>query len=98
MPAITFKAKAESIFNMDDSLAYERVKVPAIERRHCDMDAFRRHPKFGSYANSDLFKGLISRQLKLAGIGEHIRLDRMPDCVALDRSGFLATVTITIGE
>lgn len=96
MPAITFKAKVEPIRNMDDTLAYELIKAPAIERRHCDMDAFRRHPKFGSYANSDLFKNLISRQLKLAEVGTHLRLDRLPACVSVDRSGFLASVTIEL--
>lgn len=97
MAAITFKAKVERVTNMDGTLAYELIKVPAIERRHCDMDAFRRHPKFGSYANSDLFKNLISRQLKLAEISTHLRLDRLPACVQVDRSGFLANVTIEIG-
>lgn len=98
MPAtITFRAKPETIYNMDDTVAYQRIKVPAIERRHCDMQSFRKHPKFGPYANSDLFKNLISRQLKLVGIPTYIRLDQdPPEAVTVDMSGFLAEVTITL--
>lgn len=98
MPAtITFRAKPETIYNMDDTVAYQRIKVPAIERRHCDMASFRKHPKFRAYANSDLFKNLLSRHLKLANIPEYIRLDQeLPEAVTVDTSGFLAKVTITL--
>jgi len=94
---ITFRAKPETIYNMDNTIAYQRIKVPAIERGHCDMESFRKHPKFGAYANSDLFKNLISRQLKFAEIPAYIRLDRdLPKAVSIDLSGFLAKVTITL--
>ncbi len=98
MPAtITFKAKPETIYNMDDTVAYQRIKVPVIDRKHCDMASFRKHPKFGAYANSDLFKNLLSRQLKLADIPAYIRLDKdLPKAVTVDLSGFLAEVTITL--
>lgn len=98
MPTITFRAKIETIYNMDGSPAYRRVKVPAVERRHCDIQAFRDHPKFRGFVNSDLFKGLLRRQLALAGVKEHLRLDHLPACAAVDESGFLAVVTLTIGE
>lgn len=98
MPAITFRAKPETIWKHDDTPDYRRVKVPAIQRRHCDMHAFRSHPQFRSYANSDLFAALIGRHFKAAGIGEWLRLDQLPPCVTVDESGFLAAVTIQIGE
>lgn len=96
MPAITFKAKAETIYNMDETVAYHRVKVPAIKRNHCDMNGFRQHPKYRAYANSDLFASLIKRALASAQIGEYIRLDRIPACVAVDASEFLHSITIDI--
>jgi len=96
MPSITFKAKVQTVYNMDDTVAWQFVKVPKITRSHCDMNAFRNHPKFGSYANSDLFQNLINRQLKLACVGENIRLDKIPDGVEIDMTGFLAEVTINI--
>ena len=95
MAAISFKAKVETIYNPDDSIAWRHIKVPALTRNHCDMAYFRQHPKFGSYANSDLFLGLLKRQTK--HIGNYIRLDReLPEGVTVDTSGFLARVDIQI--
>lgn len=96
MPAIEFKAKPETIYNTDETIAFVRIKVPAIERRHCDMNAFRTHPRFGSYANSDLFPSMIRRALKDSGVGDYIRLDKIPECASVDASGFLARVVIEI--
>jgi hypothetical protein len=96
MPNITFKAKIETIYNADDTVAWQWVKVPAIERRHCDMAAFRTDAKFGGYANSDLFTSMLKRALKEAGVQQHIKLHDLPANVTIDDSGFLARVTISI--
>ncbi len=84
---------------MDDTVAYHDVQVPVLARRHCDMSAFRKHPKYGSLANSDLFAGILKR-IRRDTIGgeyqESIRLDRVPANVTIDESGFLAEVTITV--
>ena len=96
MPNITFKAKVETTAHMDHSPAYQRVKVPKIERRHCDMDAFRKDPKFGALANSDIFPNALRRAMRDAGICEYIRLGPLPENVEIDTSGFLAQVTIRI--
>jgi hypothetical protein len=94
MARIQFKAKPETIYNIDDSVAYVRIQVPKLERRHCDMDAFRRHPRYGSYANSDLFSGILAKMRRdFFGITGVLRLDRIPDGVQVDTSGFLAVVT-----
>lgn len=93
---IQFKAKVQTVYNMDDTVAWQFVKVPKLTRSHCDMPSFRSHPKFGGLANSDLFPNLISGQLKLHNIKEDIRLDRIPECVTIDTSGFLAVVTIVL--
>lgn len=97
MPNIQFSAKVRDVYNADGTLAFKIVKVPKITRAHCDMCAFREHRVFGAYANSDLFDNLISKSLKTAGIGEYIRLDRVPQGVAVDTSSFLARVTIALG-
>ena len=96
MASIEFRGKIEKIYNMDDTLAFERIKVPAIKSNHCDMPAFRKHPKIGPYANSGMFKNIISRELKALGVGEYIRLDCVPANVNLDVAGFLAKVTIHV--
>ena len=93
MAKIEFRAKVENVYNMDDTLAYSLVKVPSLDRKHCDMNAFRKHPKFGGFANSDLFKNVLSR-IKKDRLGDHIRLDRIPEGVTIDTSGFLALVTL----
>lgn len=94
MPTITFKAKPETIYNMDGSIAYRRLKKPDFKQKHCDMQAFRDHPQFGSYANSDLFPSLLKRATR--HIGEYIRLDQPLPAGVVMEDGFLHTVTITI--
>lgn len=96
MPAVTFKAKVETVYNMDETIAYRRIKVPSLARRHCDMEAFRKHPCYGGWANSDLFSALLARAAKTAEVGPYIRLDRVPACASVDESGFLATVTLDL--
>ena len=96
MPNVTFKAKVQTVYNTDETVAYQYVQVPALKRGHCDINEFRRHPRYGAYANSDLFPSLLRRAVEGAGVGNIIRLDRLSDCVAVDTSGFLATVVISI--
>ena len=96
MATIRFKAKPEVIYNMDMTEAYRRIKVPKLSRSHCDMASFRKHPKFGPYANSDLFANLLAKQLRDRAIKEYIRLDQIPESVTVDTSGFLAVVTIEL--
>lgn len=95
MATISFQAKLETVWNLDDTPAYQCVKVPTLDRKHCDMPAFRKHPRFGSYANSDLFRGILAR-IKRERLGEYIRLDRVPDGVTIDTSGFLVRVSIEV--
>jgi hypothetical protein len=93
MARIEFKAKTETVYNIDDTVAYQRVKVPKLERRHCDMNAFRKHQKYGGWANSDLFPGFLAR-VRNERLGDFIRLDRIPEGVSVDTSGFLAVVSL----
>ena len=100
---ITFSAKVQECQNVDGTLAYRFVQVPELTRKHCDMAAFRKHPKYGAYANSDLFPAMLSRIRKpllstfdyRTGSGG-MRLDQLPENVAVDTSGFLAKVTIKV--
>lgn len=95
MAKIQFRAKVETIYNMDETVAYRRVKVPTLTRSHCDMNAFRSHKKYGSYANSDLFPGMLKR-IKADRTGDYIRLDRVPEGVTVDTSGYLAYVAFDV--
>lgn len=97
MATITFKAKAETIFDMDDTPLYDYIIVPQFGRRHCDMAAFRVHPKYGGLANSDLFQGVLNKIRKDTLNGRAwLRLDQLPENVKVDRSKFLAVVTIEV--
>jgi hypothetical protein len=96
MPNITFKAKVETVWHMDHSPAYQRIRVPKIDRKHCDMGAFHLDDKFGPYSNSNVFLPLVRSAMKDASIPEYIRLDAVPESVEIDTSGFLAQVTIHI--
>lgn len=96
MPNIQFSTKVKTVYNVDESVAWRYVKVPAITRSHCDMHAFRSHPRFSATANSDLFPAVIKRALAAIKVKETIRLDQVPSGVTIDESGFLALVTITL--
>ena len=93
---INFRAKVERVYTPEGDLAYETVKVPKIDRKHCNMDAFRRHAKIGPYANSELFAAILARELRGLNVKSHIRLDQVPAGVTVDASGFLAAVTIEV--
>lgn len=99
MARIEFKAKAQAVYNPDDTLAYHAVRVPKLERRHCDMAAFRTHPKYGGLANSDLFPDILARiRRDVFGLKhtDHLRLDQIPDGVMVNRSGFLTEISVEV--
>ena len=81
---------------LTDSDGIRYVKIPTLKKSHCDMAYFRRHRKFGSYANSNLFLPILNRELKVNGIDGRLELNRLPPCVTVDSSGFLAVVEIEI--
>lgn len=95
---ISFKTKIKTMYNPDDSEAYRYVTVPVFKHCHCDMDAMRKHPRYGSFANSDLFLGILAKvRLGIVGkYGNHIKINELPDNISVDDSGFLAVVTITV--
>lgn len=92
MAKIHFKAKIQTMYNMDDTIAYQFIRVPELKRHHCDMNAFRSHPQYGGLANSDLFPNILRGIRKSMFKGEVLRLDLIPDGVTVDTSGFLARV------
>jgi hypothetical protein len=96
MASIQFKGKVKTLHNMDNSVAYEYISVPEFERKHCDMSAFRRHAKYGAYANSDLFKGMLSKIRREVFCGSPLKLNAVPDGVCVDTGGFLAVVTLDV--
>ena len=93
MAKITFKAKA-GILHREFSTTSE-YKIPKLERRHCDMEAFRSHPKYGGLANSDLFCGLINNLVRKLYPSGYVRSDDLADGTSIE-SGYLAKVTIDV--
>lgn len=94
---ITFRAKVREIHDGDVRRRY--VPIPVLDRRHCNMDAFRSSRRFGPYANSDFFKGMLARIRKDALHGSPwLYLDSAGPGVNVDTSDFLAKVTITVDE
>ena len=96
MARIEFKAKVQTMWNMDDTIAYTYIQVPQLDRKHCDMHAFRTHEKYGGLANSDLFKGVLKGIRARFFKDGWLRLNSVPDGVLVDTSGFLAKVTIDV--
>jgi len=96
MATIEFKGKVQQMFFVDGSLSYEYIAVPELKRAHCDMAAFRTHPKYRSYANSDMFSGMLKRIKSATFKGGMLKLGELPECVKVDTSKFLAVVTITV--
>lgn len=96
MATIRFKGKVQTMYYVDDTVAYEYVHVPEFDRKHCDMAAFRSHPKYGAYANSDLFKGTLRRIRSDVFGGRPLKLNEIPEGVHVDTSGFLAVVTMEV--
>jgi len=74
------------------------VFVPELKRSHCDMPAFRKSRRFGGYANSGLFLGLLHRTVKELGLPKWFFVDECPAFVTVDDSGFLATVTFEVPD
>ncbi len=95
-PTITFRSKVKPVYNMDDTLAYQYIKVPKITRLHCDMQSFLNDRRLSPYTNSNLFEGIVRRELSDRKIGSELRLDALPAGVMVDQSGFLAVVTICL--
>lgn len=98
MAKISFKAKVQTVYNMDNTVAYRYIQVPELKRSHCDMEAFRQHSQYGSYANSDLFPkmlaGIRAKTFHSSVNGcKVVKLDDVPSGVTVDTSGYLARVT-----
>lgn len=96
MATITFKAKAVPVSYVDDSHAFTQINVPQLERHHCDMRAFRKHPRYAGIANSDLFKNALARVRRDVAPAGFLKLESLPANVQVDTSGFLASVTIEV--
>ncbi len=97
MAKITFKTRpvAEIMPDNSDS-GVHIIYVPKLDRKHCDMPAFRSHRKYGGFANSTLFPSILARIAKEFAPWGHIRTDAIPDGVTIDRSKFLWSVTLEV--
>lgn len=91
MAKLVFKAKVQQIYNSDETPAYQIITVPKLTAAHYSKDEFRKHPKYGPYANSDLMPNLLAK-LRREIFGSHIRLDKIPPGVSINTQGFLAII------
>ena len=102
MATITFKAKIRTkekqFINRPGMpvLTIQYVKIPALTRNHCDMGAFHSHPAYRGIVNSDLFLLKLGRAVRALVQGGILDVDRLPEGVVVDTSGFLAEIIITI--
>lgn len=97
---VTFKAKPEKRWSYDAEGAateYLELTVPEIERKHCDMRAFRMSRRFGGFANSDMFPAMVRRAVAEV-VGPRVRLDQAAPAGVTVQPGFLHTVTIELAE
>ena len=90
---ITYKVKVKQI-----GIAGETATEPYIEykreigRHDCDI-----RPHQHEYYNSDLFISMLKGAHKAATGGKQwCRLSQLPPSVAVDTSGFLAVVSVTV--
>jgi|DEB0MinimDraft_6_1074348.scaffolds.fasta_scaffold00040_6 hypothetical protein len=98
MAKIQFKRKIETVRYLHDKgqIAFTGFKVPKIKTSHCDMNAFRLHPRYGAYANSCMFTAMINSAVKKL-LGDYVKLEKkLPDNVTIDTTGFLAVITIEL--
>jgi len=96
MAIIMFKAKVQKIHNVDNTISHDYIRVPKFTKKHCDMNSFRAHEKFGAYANSDIFPSILLRIRHDTFDGQVLRLDKIPENVNVDISGFLALVIVNV--
>jgi len=97
MATIFFKGKVKTMYAVGDIPLYQYIDIPVLKKHHCDMNAFRSHPKYGSWANSDMFLGILNHIKTETFKGKsYVRLDMLPENVTVDTSGFLAEVIITV--
>ena len=98
MPKIVFKGKSRAIRFVDGTLAGYRIHVPALSSQHYDLREFRADPRWSMFANSDLFRPMLTGRLKAMGVpvGSYLDYMNLPPRVQIDATGFLDTVTICV--
>lgn len=102
MAEIKFKTKIRESYYSDRTLAARYFDRPLVfSRKHCDMEAFRKHKELGGLANSVLFAVALNRILLARGIGKRIYLQKGNDVCPLPEGirmteGYLTTVQIEV--
>ena len=96
MATIRFRGLPRKVYNMDETVAYMDIQVPVFHRKHCDMSAFRTHPKYGGLANSDLFDNVLARIRRDVAPGGWWRMDRLPENVKATQEKFFTLFEIEV--
>jgi hypothetical protein len=89
---ITFKTKARQMHVNGDKAPHIKYKRK-VSRRDCGLK-----PHQHDYYNSDMFPSMLQQRAYDNAIGarEWEYLDRLPETVHIDASGFLAAVTVRV--
>ena len=96
---LEFKSKVKQYNYTDGTPGRQFYNVPAFTRNHCSsLQAFRTSKRFGGFANSDFFPGILCGTVRNLGIGSRLYVDSIPEFVQIDTSGFLSVITITIPD
>ena len=99
MATITFRTKPIAVYNHDTpaTVAYRLINVPELKRAHCDMAAFRSHPRYGGLANSDLFPNALARiRRNITNAYGEIKIGSEPENVTVAQEKFMVKVTIDV--
>lgn len=93
--------QAKIVFKVKPALLDDgAVSVPVpkkFKRTHCNMNAFRRHPKYGPYANSDLFDAILARiRHDQFGNRDGFKMSEKPSNVKVIEGDFLWEVEVSV--
>lgn len=87
---ITYKTKVKNLSTGEQFIDYKKT----VTRKDCDLLPHQ-HPMY----NSDFFGGILNKAHKKAiNNRDWCRLSELPSNVSIDTTGFLAEVSIKIGE
>jgi hypothetical protein len=85
-----------------DKARREWIKLPSNLAAKIDRQSFHKCPEWSSYSNSDLLPSMVLNAMLKAGqvhrSGDDCRIMVDAKGVTVDRSGFLADITIEVGS
>ena len=95
MALLQFKTKGEKVW-LTDTTFQTRFAIPkTLNSKHCDMAAFRQHPKYGDYANSVFFPSMLKRAIDLLYPKGYVTNENKTENTTI-KDGFLTVISIEL--